>query len=246
MKKDLAPVGFVELLDHMGDDLGIVNAAKVSYYNQAEEMGAREIKLLNFLLTHNHVSPVEQTSLKFRVKCPLYVSHQWMRHRTQSYNQVSRRYTNESLEMYIPDKLRTQHKVNKQCSNQDEHVDDETLINAMKNAWTLSLNTYNRLINAGVAREIARGVLPCGMMTEFICTMNLRNFLHFWELRAKEDAQYEIRVFADAMMEMVETQFPQTIKLYKGLVHKKDLLNQLLASKSVEELMELSLNEKTT
>ncbi len=220
-QKDLAPVGYVHLLDYMGDDLAITNAAKVSYYNQAEEMTAKEEKLLKFLIEHKHMSPLEQTALKFRVKCPLYISHQWMRHRTASYNQVSRRYTKQNLEMYIPEKLRTQHKVNKQCSNMDEAVEDDSLIESMKNTWLLALDSYNRSVNAGVANEIARGVLPCGMMTEFIYTVNLRNFLHFYDLRAKEDAQYEIRVFADAQMEMVKKIFPKTIEFYQEYVDKK-------------------------
>lgn len=219
-ERDLDPVGYVHLLDYMGDDLAIVNAAKVSYYNQADEMTSKEDRLLNFLLEHQHMSPVEQTALKFRVKCPLYVSHQWMRHRTAAYNQVSRRYTDQRLEMYIPSDLRTQHKTNKQCSNQDEFVDDPALIECIKNTWTLCLDAYNRQINAGVAREIARGVLPCGMMTEFIYTVNLRNFLHYWDLRHKKDAQYEIRVFADAQMEMVSKIFPKTIELYRKLKEK--------------------------
>ena len=123
--------------------------------------------------------------------------------------------------MYIPEKLRTQHKVNKQCSNMDEAVEDDSLIESMKNTWLLALDSYNRSVNAGVANEIARGVLPCGMMTEFIYTVNLRNFLHFYDLRAKEDAQYEIRVFADAQMEMVKKIFPKTIEFYQEYVDKK-------------------------
>ncbi|NQY58515.1 FAD-dependent thymidylate synthase [Cognatishimia sp.] len=236
MKTDLGSVGFVELLDHMGDDLGIVNAAKVSYFNQAEEFGPKELRLLNFLLKNKHVSPMEQTSLKFRVKCPLYISHQWMRHRTWAYNQVSRRYTKQNIEMYVPEKLRAQHKVNKQCSYDDQHIDDQTFINSIENTFSICLQAYNSMIEAGVANEIARGVLPCGIMTEFICTVNLRNFINFWELREKEDAQYEIRVFAKAMMDQVETVFPRSIELYKELSGIHKTVNALISKYSLDEL----------
>lgn len=195
-------IGFVELQDVMGNDLSIVNAARVSYLGHSKGSEADK-KLLFYLMEHNHTSPFEMVEFRLRVKCPLFVARQWMRHRTWSYNEVSRRYTDEQLEFYLPKEWRTQSYNNKQMSEPE----NDPGINAFSRFALMeivdqSLATYNSLLATGIAREQARMVLPQNMYTEFIAKTDAHNLMHFISLRMSSEAQYEIQLYAKAIYDV--------------------------------------------
>ena len=216
--------GYVNLVSHMGDDRTIVNAARVSFNKQVSELSEKDEKLIKYLYTNKHTSPFEHVTFTFEVKCPLFVARQWMRHRTWSYNEISRRYTDENIEFYIPTHLRKQADSDRQASTDEtlrmirgvqgyplEYVDfvlDEVSHYAER--------MYYRLLEDGVAREQARMVLPQSMYTTFYATVNLHNLFHFLRLRNSEHAQYEIRLYADALEQLIREVVPIFYRVYRG------------------------------
>lgn len=204
--------GHVTLVHYSGDDLSAVNAARVSFGAQREELDEKDLKLLSYLAKHRHTSPFEHASITFRAKVPLFVARQWMRHRTQSFNEISRRYTSVDIDFFVPAKLRKQHKSNRQAS--EGSVDDPNLIALYDAQLTRALATYEHLIAEGVCREQARAILPQAMYTEFIVTANLLNWLKFIELRDHEGAQAEIIEAARAVRSILETLYPHTTKAW--------------------------------
>lgn len=196
---------------HMGDDLTVVNSARVSFGKFAENLEEKDIKLLNYLAKHQHYTPFEHCVLSVKIACPLYIRSQIHRHRTFSYNEVSRRYTDENLQFFVPTTLREQHKSSKQCSGDDLNVvDNLRLTDKIKEAHKASLGVYEEMIESGVAREIARGVLPQNLMTEFWMTGNLRNWIHFLNLRLDSHAQYEVQLIAKDVQEIITEKFPKS------------------------------------
>ncbi len=217
-KVDLGSLGYMELMDVMGNDLSIANAARVSYNKSSANFDAeKDRKLIYFLAKHKHWTPFEQNSLKFRVKCPIYIARQWMKHRCWVFNEISARYTVFTNTIYKPDEFRIQDTKNKQASLKAEDLDQETAGQVYDEAARVALEAYNRLIELGVCREQARGVLPVGSHTEFITTVNLRNYMHWYNLRAPHEAQWEIQQFAKASIKMVEQHFPIAIDCFKQL-----------------------------
>jgi len=232
-------IGFVALIQHVGDDSGIVNSARVSLgkhsdallkdtkdiftKEQEETLEAaqdKDRKLIKYLLEHNHGTPLEHNSLTFLVKCPIFIARQWMRHRISSFNEISGRYVEVGEEFYTPTQFRKQSKSNRQASV-NEYVDHGAAVtspfkyyqSAMHHAFT----NYQSLLEAGVCREQARAVLPLATYTQFYWTCNLRSFLHFIGLRLHEGAQWEIQQYAHAMLEEVKKIFPETIKIWEEL-----------------------------
>lgn len=204
-------ISYIQLQDVMGTDLSIVNAARVSYLGESKGIEADK-KLLQYLWRHKHTSPFEMAVLKIKVHCPLFVRSQWHRHRTFSYNEISRRYTSENLEFYYPEKWRMQDKVNKQGSDLIHSQDDnDNFSEWLYDATGMALECYNKLLDNNVSREMARMVLPQNLYTTFIATGNLRNWLHFIELRSDHHAQWEIRQYSDAILhKFVKEHFPWT------------------------------------
>lgn len=203
----------VEYIDHMGSDLTVVNSARVSFGKDVKYIEEKDEKLIKYLAEHLHMTPFEHCSLTLRIKCPLYISKQIMRHRTASFNEISRRYTEENLEFYMPTSFRGQHKSSKQCS--DSALPDDRNLSAKvvyQNALEHALNSYNNLLSIGVARELARGVLPNTLMTEFYMTMNLRNFAHFIKLRDESHAQLEVQDLAKDIRNILLDKFPISCK----------------------------------
>lgn len=219
MKKSLLDNGFVELINYMGDETTIVNAARVSYGKRVDLIGKKDVALLKYLWENKHTSPFEHVTFQFHVKCPLFVARQWMRHRTFSYNEISRRYTEENIEFHYPSVggLRKQHINDKQSSSGfiDPH-ESVVLEDYMYNTTMVSLSCYNELLKSGVCREQARMILPQNMYTEFYVSGNLRNFLHFLELRMDWHAQEEIRVYAEAMFDMIREYVPNVCDIFLG------------------------------
>lgn len=203
--------GSVNLVQVMGCDMDIVRAARVSYDGDSKG-DEKDKKLLNFLMRNHHVSPFEMATLKFEIKTPIFVARQFFRHRTASANEVSARYTKVCNEFYIPEAWRKNQSSNKQVSD-DADWDPEVskqMDSLYKNTCDMALHSYETMLSVGVAREQARMCLPQSMYTKFIFQMNLRNLLHFLNLRMDSHAQYEIRVYAEAMGDMVKELFPWT------------------------------------
>ena len=235
MKIDLFcdDIGCVEYVDHMGSDLTIVNAARVSFGAQKEQLDEKDIKLINYLMQHNHTSPFEHCSITMRFTVPLFIRSQHHRHRTWAYNEISRRYTSVDMKFYSPKEFRTQHKNNRQASNH-ENIDPvldssfmsigfENASEAVKMHNTRSMSLYNALLDAGVCREQARGVLPQNLYTEYYGTVNLHNLLKFVSLRVHEGAQWEIQQVAKACLDIAVTHFPIAVKAYMKKYNMEEL-----------------------
>lgn len=212
--------GFLRLLNYMGNDVTVVNAARVSFGKRKETMDEKDAKLIRYLIQHKHTSTLEHNVFTFHIKCPLFVRGQWHRHRTWSYNEISRRYTSFNIEFYEPEKFRRQAETNRQASV-DEYVTDASAIESVKQHHQKSLDLYNELLEKGVAREQARGVLPQNMYTEFYGTVNLNNLLKFIDLRIHEGAQWEITQYAKAALQLAKKSCPLTIEAYEELVMRK-------------------------
>ncbi len=217
-KIDVLDHGYVRLVDHMGDDLSIVRAARVSH-NAAWRTGEdadKDVKLLTYLMKNNHSTPFEHVTLTFEVKAPIFVFRQWHRHRTWSFNEMSARYSELSEEFYLPDrdKLTTQSKDNKQGRTNTALPDVEVLTAIMRQSNEDAFAVYRMLLKHGVARELARTVLPVATYSSMFATVNLWNLLRFLKLRMHEHAQYEIRVYADAMFELVRQRVPHACAIW--------------------------------
>ncbi len=207
--------GWIGLVDHMGDETAIVNAARVSFGKQVTSMSDKEIVLLKYLIENHHTSPMEHVVFSFIVHCPLFVRSQWHRHRMWSYNEISRRYTEIDLEFYVPPAVRKQAKVNRQASEEGQDLDQDQCRGMIEKHNRESLELYQHLLELGVCREQARGVLPQNMMTTFWGTVDLHNLLGFLELRDSEHAQWEIRQYAQAIKQLIRPAVPSVAKLLK-------------------------------
>lgn len=215
-------ISSVELIRASGSDLDIVNAARVSYGKVSTELSDRDKKLINFLMMHDHTSPFEHNQLSFRIKAPLYVVRQWMRHRMNSYNEISYRYVKAPLEFYTPQHWRYQDKDNRQSSFGS--FNDPEVFAMYKKSMDCAVKAYEDMLAAGVCREQARGILPVCAYTEFIFTCNLHSFFHFIKLRIKPDAQYEIRMYARAMLKLAKPSFPTAFEAFAKKHGLEDLV----------------------
>jgi len=222
--------GFVRLVNSMGSDLDIVRSARVSYNadwrdNYSHEENKDE-KLIAYLLRNKHTSPFESVVFTFEIKCPIFVARQWHRHRTWAYNEVSARYTELPEEYYIPspDQLTTQAKDNKQMRTGQQVGETNSIIKSMQNHCEYSFALYKEYLQRGVARELARMVLPLNTYTRFFGTVNLHNLLHFLRLRLHPHAQYEIRVYAEAIRTIIKEIVPVTMKYADFLDHTASTL----------------------
>jgi thymidylate synthase (FAD) len=207
-------ISLVRLDEFCGKDVSVVNAARVSHAKKVSDMTERDEKLISYLAEHEHGTPFEHNFLKFEVKAPIFVFREWHRHRVGwSYNEWSMRYLEGGkdieLQFYIPAIMRGQSKSNRQAS--DGLITDISTKQDMIIAYSSATAVYNKLIANGVARELARSVLPVGMYSSMITSCNLRSLLHFLKLRLSSDAQWEIRQYAKAMLKLAEPHFPVTI-----------------------------------
>tara|TARA_A100001015_G_C14879239_1_gene667673 strand:- start:224 stop:928 length:705 start_codon:yes stop_codon:yes gene_type:complete len=217
-------IGSVEYISHMGSDLSVVNAARVSFGAEKDELDERDQKLINYLMEHNHTSPFEHCAVTMRFTVPLFIRSQHHRHRTWAYNEISRRYTSVDMQFYAPSEFRTQHKSNRQASSDNlinptinssylmHGVDDAS--SALLKHHSTSLSLYNGMIDAGICREQARGVLPQNLYTQYYGTVNLHNLLKFVSLRVHKGAQWEIQQVARACLEIVKKHFPCSVESY--------------------------------
>jgi thymidylate synthase (FAD) len=205
----------IELLHVMGDDLMVVNAARVSFAKQSTEFKEQDGKLINYLAKHNHISPFFHPQIQFRIKMPIFVAREWYRHQIGfSRNEVSRRYVSDTPECWDPtaDEFRAKDEKVKQGSK-DEPVElADTAKNLYATSTRISLEAYDELLKLGVAPEIARTVLPQSMYTEFIETGSLAAYARLFKLRTSPDAQREIQKYARELGKLLEEKFPVSWK----------------------------------
>ena len=217
--KQVLDHGLVRLVDHMGNDLSIVRAARVSYdadWRTGEDEGKDE-KLIAYLMKNHHTSPFEAVTFTFEVKAPLFVFRQWHRHRTWSYNEVSARYSELPEEFYVPElsDITHQSESNKQMRTSEQHDNALLMQSYMRKSMMDAFALYKELLAQGCPRELARGVLPTSTYSRMFATVDLHNLFHFLRLRLHEHAQKEIRVYAEAMLELVEPIVPYAVAAFK-------------------------------
>lgn len=220
--------GFVKLVEAMGGDQGIVDAARVSYggTSKGEE---QDKKLIDYLMRHSHMTPFEHSVFKFHINCPIFVARQWFRHRMASYNEISARYVEVKDEFYIPSAWRAQDVKNKQSSVAAPALDHKALTEKFQAQIQSSLSVYREMIAAGVAREMARMVLPVNLYTQFYWTVNARSLMNFISLRADVHAQWEIQQYAEALAQVFAEKMPWTYDAF--LAHAWKGVNPLLSGR---------------
>jgi thymidylate synthase (FAD) len=224
--------GFVRLVDWMGNDSSIARAARVSYGKGTKSVN-EDSALIDYLIRHHHTSPIEMVEFVFHIKLPLFVMAQLVRHRTSSLNQVSARYSVMEDEFYIPYSLRVQAKNNKQASEAGELGEfEEYFLNKISRISKELHEDYEIIMKHGVAREMARMILPQNLYTQVYWKQDLKNLLHLLRLRMDTHAQYEIRVFAGAIFNIIRDIVPNTIASWE-----RHVLNSVTLSSDEIELL---------
>ena len=240
--------GFVRLVDSMGGDDAIVQAARVSYGKGTSKV-SQDRGLIRYLMRHRHTTPFEMVEFKYHCKMPIFVARQWVRHRTANINEYSLRYSEARDEFYYPDpeNIQFQSALNKQ-GRLGEVPDDlkQKVRNYFKEISDRSFEIYSELNNAGVARELARAILPVNLYTEWYWKNDLHNLLHFIGLRSDNHAQYEIRVFSDAMAKSVKKVAPFAWEAYQDYAVsglrisriERGILEKKLPKREIEDLLD--------
>lgn len=215
MSIEVLDKGFVRVTDHMGTDLTVVNAARVSYGKESKEFRDRDERLLKYLWDNKHTSPFRHASVQFHIKAPLFVIRQWMKHQVGcAWNEISGRYVEFDVEYYFPSNWREQHEQNKQGST-GSIKDQPRADSVYQQGCVDAIANYYELLAAGVCKEQARMVLPLSLYTECYWTASLQAILHFLELREDEHSQWEIRQYAAAVRRSIEDLFPVSLSLRK-------------------------------
>ncbi len=217
IEKKVLDHGYVALTAVMGDDRTPAQTARTSFRNKKERTPEEDARLTDYLIRHHHSTPLEFVQLRFYVKQPIFVARQFVRHRTQSLNEISLRYVTATREFYVPELDRMQKKAenNKQGSS-SELVDDPLFCQAlMRTTNNNAFDAYEKLLEAGMAPELARTVLPVSTYTEWYSQSNIRNFLHMIGLRTDPHAQLEAREYAFAMLDLAEQVFPGIINSWR-------------------------------
>lgn len=214
--------GYVRLIDSMGSDLSVSRAARVSYdaaWRAGEDQGS-DRRLINYLWRNHHTTPFEAVTFTFEIKAPIFVFRQWHRHRTWSFNELSARYRELPAEFYVPaaSVLTTQSSSNKQMRTDEQHPEAEMMRGEIEAACVDSFKSYKSLIARGCPRELARSVLPVATYSHMFATVDLLNLLKFLTLRCDGHAQYEIRVYADAMRELIRPIVPASVDAWQSAV----------------------------
>lgn len=213
--------GFVRLVDFMGDDSSIVQSARVSYGKGTKSV-REDTTLIRYLMRHQHTSPFEMVELKFHIRLPIFVARQWIRHRTANVNEYSGRYSEMTDDFYIPEQnqIRTQDEVNKQ-GRSDKQIDDTTareVLQSMQQHQKDSYDEYLNYLDKEVAREIARINLPLSSYTEWYWKIDLHNLFRFLKLRLDWHAQYEIRVYAEAIANIIKELYPISFQAFSDYI----------------------------
>jgi len=205
--------GFVRLDDAMASDLSVVNGARVSFARHKTEMDESDEGLIRFLMRDRHGTPFEHNAFRFHVRAPLFVAREWFRHRVGSFNEFSMRYAKATDDFYLPEPDDVRSQVGKPGAYSFESVEPELAERTredLRAVYDAAYSTYTRLVDQGVARELARLVMPMGAYTEFYWTVNARSLMNFVSLRAAETAQREIRRYAEACESFLADKMPVT------------------------------------
>ena len=220
MSNLLDGLGFVELLDTFGDDLTVVNAARVSFAKESTTLEPKDEKLIKYLADHHHTTPFFHPQLRFRLKMPIYVAREWFRHTIGfARNEVSRRYVDDKPECYLPppESLR-ERDTNKKQGSKPTPIENAAGVHEIIKAFQeQAIATYEALLEQKVAPEVARGVLPQSMYTEFIETGSLSAYARLCALRLDPHAQAEIQAYASAVSKLIEARFPVS---WRALIHE--------------------------
>jgi thymidylate synthase (FAD) len=233
--------GFIRVVDYMGTDASIVQAARVSY-----GVGTKKVQedqaLINYLMRHQHTTPFEMCEIKLHIKLPIFVARQWLRHRTASVNEYSARYSVLSGEFYLPEisQLAQQSETNKQgkSSQEFDRANAEEIMDILDKSYRDAHASYSHMLNdLSLTRELARTILPVGAYTEMYWKIDLHNLMHFLKLRASSHAQYEIRRYANLILEILKKWLPFT---YEAFVNYKQ--DAVLLSKKSADLIKRALN----
>jgi len=240
--------GFVRLVDSMGGDDAIVQAARVSYGKGTSKV-SQDRGLIRYLMRHRHTTPFEMVEFKFHCKMPIFVARQWVRHRTANINEYSLRYSEARDEFYYPESkhIQFQSTLNKQgrSGNVPKQLTDKVL-KYFKEISERSFDMYKELNEAGLARELIRAILPVNLYTEWYWKNDLHNLLHFIGLRSDSHAQHEIRVYSDAMAKAVKKVAPFAWEAYQDYVVsglrfsriEQSLLEQRLPDRVIDDVLE--------
>ena len=240
--------GFVRLVDSMGGDNAIVQAARVSY-GKGTTKKSQDRGLIRYLMRHRHSTPFEMVEFKFHAKMPIFVARQWVRHRTANINEYSLRYSEARDDFYFPDldNIKFQSSINKQGRGKEvSQKIKEKVLKYFKEISKRSFEMYDELNNDGVARELARAILPVNIYTEWYWKNDLHNLLHFIGLRSDSHAQYEIQVYSDAMSLSVKNVAPYAWEAYKdyrisGMYFSKldqDIFKKNLPNRILDDIIE--------
>lgn len=209
--------GFVALVDTMGGDRTPAQTARTSFRNTKERTAEEDARLTDYLVRNRHTTPLEFCQVRFYMKMPIFVARQLVRHRMASINEISYRYVTAAREFYVPEPARMQRKAetNKQGSSSEVVDDPERCAAVIRSACEVAFDNYEWLLGAGLAPELARMVLPVGTYTEWYWQTDLHNFLHMLRLRLDPHAQYEIRVYAEAMLALARPIYPTIIEAWE-------------------------------
>lgn len=212
-KVDVLDHGFVRLDAAEATDLSVVNGARVSFLQMKEEMDPKDEGLIRFLMRERHASPFEHNLFRFHVRCPIAVAREWMRHRWSSFNEHSLRYSEAIDDFYVPEAEQVRTQVGKPGAYTFESMDPDDAArvqDTMRKHYQEAWNTYQELLESGVAREVARFVLPVGLYTEFYWTVNARALMNFVSLRNADAAMWEIRQYGEAVEGFFAELMPST------------------------------------
>ena len=220
--------GFVRLVDVMGDDSSIVQSARVSYGKGTKTVNQDE-GLIRYLMRHKHTTPFEMVEFKFHCRMPIFVARQWIRHRTANVNEMSARYSEMPDIFYTPspELCTTQSAQNKQGGTGIQVSDPEATAKTFKDAQVSIYDDYKQYLEQDMRRELARVNLPVSLYTEWYWKIDLHNLFHFLKLRLDSHAQFEIRVFAEAMADMVKEYVPLAWKAFEDYQLNSMALSQL-------------------
>ena len=250
--------GFVRLVDYLGSDARIVQAARVSY-GPGTKTVRKDRMLIDYLLRHRHTSPFEQVVITVHAKMPIFVARQWVRHRTARLNEISGRYSEMKDEFYLPDpeRIKPQDKIDRQASQEDGEVPAEVrrkAIELIKQDQGNAYASYREMLDDGISRELARINLPLNLYTEWYWQIDLSNLFRFLELRMDVHAQWEIRRYAEVLARIVKAVAPMAYKafeehiLYGAHFSRREIkaLREMLEGKScpLEGLLLIEFNKK--
>jgi len=260
LEKQVLDKGIIRVVDIMGDDDSIADAARVSYGKGTRSVSDNRA-LIRYLMMHRHTSPFEMCEIKLYVKAPLFVVRQWVRHRTANFNEYSARYSEMPNEFYYPsyEMLQKQSTSNKQCSEGTFTQEEYSIIHSrMKEVTEHSYAEYQKLLELGVARETARCILPVNVYTQFYWKIDAHNLMHFLRLRCETNAQKEIREYAIAIRDILAEWLPMSYEAFMDYIveseyysrHGHEVLKQSIdpakAEILIEECQELTKREKGT